>query len=91
MGETSVRALKYFFFRDSAHPLVVEFSPYIIFMVFDEVEIVTAVCITFMNTNGMNVVGLIIFLDFFKNTLDFLFYLPEDLIFLKILMLKKNF
>ena len=51
--KASVGALENFKFADFAHSSVVELSPLVIIVIFDIVEVVAAICVTFMNTNCM--------------------------------------
>lgn len=51
--KASVSALENFMFAHFAHSSIVELSPLVILVIFDIVEVVAAICVTFMNTNCM--------------------------------------
>lgn len=51
--KASVSALENFRLANFTHSCVVELSPLVVFVIFDIVEVVAAVCVTFMNTNCM--------------------------------------
>lgn len=66
-------------------------------MVFDEVKIVTAVCVTFVNTNSMQVISTqLVLLNLLKNILDVLVYLVYlnlnlSLFLNKVFLIRRNF
>jgi hypothetical protein len=51
--KASVSALENFLFAHLTHSSVIELSPLVVFVIFDKVEVVAAICVTFMNTNCM--------------------------------------
>ena len=51
--KASVGALENFMFANFTHSCVVELSPLVVLVIFDIVEVVAAICVTFMNTNCM--------------------------------------
>ena len=51
--KASVSALEDFMFAHFAHSCIVELSPLVVLVIFDIVEVMAAICVTFMNTNCM--------------------------------------
>lgn len=66
-------------------------------MVFDEVKIVTAVCVAFVDTNSMQVISTqLVLLNLLKNILDVLVYLVYlnlnlSLFLNKVFLIRRNF
>lgn len=72
MRKSTVSALKNFSFGYFIHSLVIEFSPLVVFVVFDVVEVMTSVCIALVNADGMKVVDVLVILNILENVVYFL-------------------
>ena len=73
IGETSICTFKNFLLSHFAHSLIVEFSPFVVSMVFNEVEVVTTIGVSLVNTNCMNMICLLLLLNIFEDRINFSF------------------
>ena len=71
ISEPSVGALKHLLLGNIANSWVVEFAPTVELVVLNEVKIVAAISVSFMNTYSMNMIAKIVILYLFKNVCNF--------------------
>ena len=66
--ESTIRTLKHLSFTDFAHIFIVELPPFIVLMIFDEVEVVASISVSFVDTNCVQVIRT--FIWFFLNVFE---------------------
>ena len=66
--ESTIRTLKYLSFTDVTHIFIVEFSPSIVLVILNEVEVVATISVSFVDTNCVQVIRT--FIWFFLNVFE---------------------